>query len=100
MNGPAAEQKELERDISAKQYVKSHAVSLGLIFVLLAASAFVAWYSMKTQPPREISFVLPKQEPLANRDIVPFGKLDIFLVTRVVVPDDGFRAERKSQAFP
>lgn len=43
----------------AKQYVKGHAVSLGLIFVFLAASAYVAWYSMKTQPPREIGFELP-----------------------------------------
>lgn len=45
--------------MSSKQYVRSHAVSLGLIFVFLAASAFVAWYSMKNQPPREIGFELP-----------------------------------------
>jgi hypothetical protein len=42
--------------MSTKQYVKSHAVSLGLVFLFLAASAFVAWYSMATQPPRKISF--------------------------------------------
>ncbi len=49
--------------MSSIQYVKGHAVSLGLVFVFLAASAFVAWYSMKNQPPREISFALPKREP-------------------------------------
>jgi hypothetical protein len=35
---------------------------LVLIFVFLAASAFVAWYSMKTQPPREISFEIPARQ--------------------------------------
>lgn len=44
--------------MSSKQYVKSHAVSLGLVLVFLAASALVAFYSMKNQPPREISFEL------------------------------------------
>ncbi len=48
--------------MSSKQYVKSHPVSLGLVLVFLAASAFVAWYSMKNQPPREISFEIPARQ--------------------------------------
>lgn len=49
--------------MSSKQYVESHAVSLGLVFVFLTASAFVAWYSMNNQPSKEIGF-----DPAARED--------------------------------
>ena len=55
--------------MSSIQYVKGHAVSLGLVFVFLAGSSFVAWNSMRKLAAEKIKLLaLSKRKPYQTGD--------------------------------